>query len=174
MAVIRLETVIAAPVERCFDLALDLDFHLRSLAHTGERAVAGRTSGLIELGESVTWEARHFGVRQRLTSKITAMDRPRYFRDEMTKGAFAAFAHDHWFEPRDDAGRSKTVMVDEILFRSPLGPLGGLVDFLVMKRYLRRLMERRNRQLTTELESEAAPAYDDGHLRGDLHSREHG
>jgi ligand-binding SRPBCC domain-containing protein len=170
MGVIRLETVIAAPVERCFDLARDLDFHMRSLAYTGERAVAGRTSGLIELGESVTWEGRHFGVRQRLTSKITAMDRPRYFRDEMTAGAFAAFAHDHRFEQRD----GKTVMVDEILFRSPLGPLGWLVDFLVMKRYLRRLMEQRNRQLTTELESAGAPANDDGHLRRDLHSRGHG
>jgi ligand-binding SRPBCC domain-containing protein len=152
MGVIRLETVIAAPVERCFDLARDLDFHLRSLAHTGERAMAGRMSGLIELGESVTWEARHFGVRQRLTTKITAMDRPRHFRDEMTAGAFAAFAHDHWFEVRDGASQSVTVMTEELVFRSPCGLLGRVVDALVMKRYLRRLLERRNGELKREAE----------------------
>jgi ligand-binding SRPBCC domain-containing protein len=147
---IRLETVIAAPIERCFDLARDLDFHQRSLEHTSERAVAGRTSGLIELGESVTWEARHFGVRQQLTTKITAMDRPRYFRDEMTAGAFAAFAHDHWFEQRDTGGACVTVMTEELVFRSPLGLLGRLVDVLVMGRYLRRLLEGRNRALKRE------------------------
>jgi ligand-binding SRPBCC domain-containing protein len=157
MAVIRLETVIAAPVERCFDLARDLDFHLRSLAHTGERAVAGRTSGLFELGESVTWEARHFGVRQRLTTKITAMDRPRYFRDEMTAGAFAAFVHDHCFEQRVGAGPSVTVMTDELVFRSPCGLLGRVVDALVMGRYLRRLLEGRNWELKREAEA-SAPA----------------
>jgi ligand-binding SRPBCC domain-containing protein len=154
MAVIRLETVIAAPVERCFELSRNLDFHLRSLAHTGERAVAGRTSGLIELGESVTWEARHFGVRQRLTTKITAMDRPRYFRDEMTAGAFAVFADDHWFEERDGAGQSATVMTEELLFRSPYGLLGWVVDALVMRRYLRRLLEGRNRELKREAEGD--------------------
>jgi ligand-binding SRPBCC domain-containing protein len=143
---------------------------MRSLAHTGERAVAGRTAGLIELGESVTWEGRHFGVRQRLTSKITAMDRPRYFRDEMKAGAFAAFAHDHWFEQRGD----ETVMVDEILFRSPSGFLGRIVDLLVMRRYLQRLMERRNLELKRELESARAPADDNGHLRGEPYPRNYG
>lgn len=122
MAVIRIVTTIAAPVGRCFDLARDIDFHTRSLAHTGERAVAGRTTGLIGLGESVTWEARHLGVRQRLTAEVVAFDRPVYFRDVMTAGAFRSFAHDHRFEARD----GHTVMTDEVVFRSPLGPLGWL------------------------------------------------
>ncbi|MDB5310340.1 MAG: hypothetical protein JWO38_4542 [Gemmataceae bacterium] len=139
MAVIRIVTVIAAPPERCFDLARDIDFHTRSLADTGERAVAGRTTGLIGLGESVTWEARHLGVRQQFTAEVTAFDRPRYFRDEMTAGAFRAFAHDHRFEDREGG----TVMTDEVTFRSPLGPVGALVDYLFMAGYLRRLLEGR-------------------------------
>jgi ligand-binding SRPBCC domain-containing protein len=120
MAVIRIVTTITAPVERCFDLARDIDFHTQSLSQTKERAVAGRTTGLIELGESVTWEARHLGVRQRLTSQITAFQRPTYFRDVMTAGAFRSFAHDHRFEAQD----GYTVMTDEVEFRSPLGPPG--------------------------------------------------
>jgi ligand-binding SRPBCC domain-containing protein len=118
VAAIRIVTLIAAPTDRCFDLARDIDFHTRSLAGTGEKAVAGRTSGLIEHGESVTWEARHLGVRQRFTAEVTVFDRPLYFRDVMTAGAFRSFAHDHRFEERD----GKTVMTDEVAFRSPLGP----------------------------------------------------
>lgn len=139
MASFRIVTEIAAPVEVCFDLARDIDFHTRSLGHTGERAVAGRTSGRIEFGESVTWEARHLGVRLRLTVVVTAFDRPRSFRDEMTAGAFAAFAHDHRFEGRAGV----TVMTDEVTFRSPLGPVGWLVDRLYLTGYLRRLLAGR-------------------------------
>jgi hypothetical protein len=77
MATIKIVTVIDAPIEICFDLARDIDFHVRSMAETGERAVAGRTTGLIRFGESVTWKAHHLGVVQRFTSRITALDRPK-------------------------------------------------------------------------------------------------
>src|SRR5215475_12101811 len=128
MAAFRIVTVIAAPIEVCFDLARDIDFHTRSLEGTEERAVAGCTSGLIGLGETVTWEARHLGVRQRLTVEVTAFDRPNYFRDVMTAGAFRSFAHDHRFQVQG----SCTVMTDEVEFHSPLGPLGWLVDRLFL------------------------------------------
>lgn len=49
-----LKTFIDAPVERCFDLARSIDLHKISLEHTNEKAVAGKTAGLIEPGESVT------------------------------------------------------------------------------------------------------------------------
>jgi len=148
MAKFRIVTEIAAPIEVCFDLARDIDFHIRSLGETGERAVAGRTSGLIGLGESVTWEARHLGVRQRLTVEVTAFDRPIYFHDVMTRGAFRAFAHDHRFEARDN----KTLMTDEVEFQSPLGPLGWLVDRLFMTGYLRGLLEGRCQVIKREAE----------------------
>ena len=153
MAVVRIVTEIVAPAERCFDLARDIDFHTKSLAHTGERAVAGRTSGLIELGESVTWEGRHLGVRQWLTVAITAFDRPRYFRDEMTAGAFRSFAHDHRFEERDGV----TVMTDEVTFRSAFGPVGWLVDRLYLAGYLRRLLEGRCQAIKREAEAVSTP-----------------
>ena len=88
MAVIRVVTPIAAPVERCFDLARDIDFHVRSMAHTGERAVLGRTTGLIGLGESVTLEARHLGVRQRITAKVTEFDFLDFWRVRIDGVAF--------------------------------------------------------------------------------------
>ena len=88
MPIIKLETLIYAPVERCFDLARDIDLHKRTAVQTKEIAVAGVTTGLIDLGEQVTWEAVHFGIRQRLTVQITAFSRPAHFRDSQVRGAF--------------------------------------------------------------------------------------
>jgi hypothetical protein len=49
----------------------------------------GRTEGLLELHDLVVFEGVHFGIRQRYTAKITEMQRPRYFVDELCKGAAA-------------------------------------------------------------------------------------
>ncbi|MFX8875810.1 hypothetical protein ABTM97_19785, partial [Acinetobacter baumannii] len=78
-------------IEKCFDLARSIDLHQISTAETNEKAIAGKTNGLINLNETVTWEATHFGIRQKLTSKITKFDRPYHFRDEQVKGAFKCF-----------------------------------------------------------------------------------
>lgn len=143
MPTIELTTLIRAPIERVFDLARSLDLHAASMAHTGERAVAGVTSGLIEAGQEVTWEARHFGVRQRLTSHITVCERPRHFADTMVRGAFARFDHDHYFIPAGPDG-THTSMRDVFDFTAPLGPLGWLADRLFLTRYMRNLLLRRN------------------------------
>src|SRR5919204_3186969 len=97
---IRLATTISAPPERCFDLARDVDSHVRSTAATGERAIGPITAGLLELGDEVTWEARHFGIRQRLTARMTRVDAPREFEDVMVRGPFRSMRHIHRFEPR--------------------------------------------------------------------------
>ena len=124
MPTIRLETEIAAGPERCFDLARDIDAHVRSTSNTRERAVGSRTSGLLGLGDEVTWEARHFGVTQRLTARITRFERPRLFEDVQVRGPFAELSHVHEFEPIP----SKTLMKDTFTFRSPLGPPGASVE----------------------------------------------
>jgi ligand-binding SRPBCC domain-containing protein len=136
---IRIETWIAASIERCFDAARDLDLHVKSVAHTNERAVAGKMTGLIALGEEVTWRARHFGVTQHFTSRITAFDPPRYFQDAMQRGAFRSFVHDHYFES-EPAG---TKMIDVVAFSAPLGILGRVAEKLVLRRYLTQLLTER-------------------------------
>jgi ligand-binding SRPBCC domain-containing protein len=141
MARIELSTSIAAPRQRCFDLARSIDLHVSSTSATDERAIAGVTRGLIGLGEQVTWEAKHFGVRQRFTSKITAYEAPRYFRDEMIRGAFARFAHDHEFV---SDGPKSTTMIDRLEFAAPGWLLGPVVDRMVLAGYLRRFLDARN------------------------------
>jgi len=145
---IELTTIIAAPIERVFDLARSIDAHAASQASHGERAVAGRTSGLIEEGEHVTWEAVHLGMRQRLTSRIVTMQRPTYFRDCMTQGAFQRMGHDHIFESTPTG----TVMKDVFDYTSPFGLLGRFTDWLFLERYMRRLLTERNQVLKQQAE----------------------
>lgn len=141
MPLIHLETEIQAPVERVFDLARSIDLHRISMENSQERAVDGRMSGLIELGETVTWEAVHFGVRQRLTSKITVCDRPQHLQDVMVSGAFEGFTHDHFLSETDNG---MTLMKDDFDYRSPLGPLGSVADLLFLKAYMTKLLAERN------------------------------
>jgi ligand-binding SRPBCC domain-containing protein len=150
MPLIKLETLIHAPIERCFDLSRDIDLHLRSTEQTREIAVNGVTSGLIELGEEVTWEATHLGVRQRLTARITVFRRPAHFRDSQVRGAFRRFDHDHYFEP---CGEGATLMRDEFDYESPLGLLGKLADNLFLNAYLRSFLNKRNLLIKLEAES---------------------
>lgn len=150
MAIIELTTRIHAPVERCFDLSRSVDLHKRSTSKTGERAIAGVTSGLIGYGQEVTWRARHLGIWQNLTSRITGYHRPSHFRDSMVKGAFRRFDHDHLFE-RDG---EYTVMRDVFDFTSPAGILGRLIEALFLTRHMRSLLMERNQIIREVAESD--------------------
>jgi ligand-binding SRPBCC domain-containing protein len=150
VVVIELETVIAAPPECVFDLSRSIDLHTRSMERSREEAVGGRTSGLIGRGETVTWRARHLGVRQRLTIRISGYERPRWFRDELVRGAFAAMVHDHHFTAVDGG----TEMRDVFRFSAPAGPLGRLVERLFLRRYMTRLLAHRNAAIKAAAEGE--------------------
>ena len=148
---VRVETVIRAPIEQCFDAARALDLHVETLAHTNEKAIAGRTTGLIELGEEVTWRGRHLGVVQTFTSRITAFERPFYFQDSMVRGAFRSFIHDHWFVVEGD----RTRMTDAVVFAAPLGILGRVAEILFLRRYMHNLLVMRGKTLKGTLEKRA-------------------
>lgn len=150
--------------ERLFDLSLSIDEHLGSMADSGEQAIDGVTSGQIDLGETVTWRARHFGIWFTMTSQITEHDRPRRFVDEQITGPFRSFRHVHDFssEVHGSAGAGLTTiggtaprastMTDTITVTSPL--FGRLAERLILVPYLRRLIRQRNRHLLAVLDAE--------------------
>jgi ligand-binding SRPBCC domain-containing protein len=153
MPTIRLTTSIKASVERCFDLSLNVDLHRHSVARTRERPVAGVTRGMMKLGDTVTWEAIHFGVKQRLTTQITAYDRPHSFTDEMIRGAFQSMKHTHEFVSQPPG----TIMLDLFSFRAPLGMLGSVTEKLILTRYMRGLLLARNSYLKQVAETHGEP-----------------
>lgn len=144
---IVLTTSIPAPAQRCFDLSLSVDAHAASMARSGERIVGGVSSGAMTLGDTVTWRARHFGIPFTMTSRITEFAAPSRFVDEQVSGPFAYWWHEHVFAERENA----TLMTDTVQFVSPAGPLGQLVDTLVLTNYMTRLLTQRNRWLRDAL-----------------------
>jgi ligand-binding SRPBCC domain-containing protein len=155
MPVIERITAVAAPVDRVFDLARSIDLHTRSTSRTGERAVGGVTAGLIGPGEEVTWRAKHLGVWQSLTVRITEFDRPAHFADVMVRGPFRRMEHHHHFAH----GPGATSMRDVFRYESPFGLLGRLADRLFLERYMRALLMERNRFIKRAAESEAWKEY---------------
>lgn len=149
MPIIILETSINAPIERCFDLSRSIDLHMLSTVKTNETAIAGRTTGLIELGETVTWKAKHFGIVQTLTTEITAFEYPIFFVDEQVKGAFKSFRHEHKFYERNTG----TLMTDKFEFESPLGFLGNIVNRLILTKYMTKFLQERNEVIKSYAEN---------------------
>lgn len=155
MRVIEIETFIAAPIERIFKLASCIDLHIDSNASSGETVVKGKQSGLIELGDQLTWEARHFGVRQQLTVKVTAFEENVYFEDEMLKGAFASMHHRHEFREV----KAGVMMEDTFQFAAPLGVLGGLAEWLFLESYMHRFLKQKAAVLKRVAESDEWEQY---------------
>jgi ligand-binding SRPBCC domain-containing protein len=153
MIAIEEMTLIQAPVERCFDLARSVEVHLLGNTHFGESAVAsaGRTAGLIGEGERVTWRARHFWLWHELTSEITCLKRPDYFRDVMVRGIFRSMTHDHYFRQLPGG---QTEMRDVFAFAAPLAVLGRIAEAGILRRYMRRLLQERNAAIRQVAESE--------------------
>ncbi len=140
MPTIKIETKINADINIVFDLSRSIDLHKISTQHTNEEAIAGVTSGLIGKDESVTWRAKHLGIYQKLTSKITKFEKPDYFVDEMEKGIFKGFKHEHIFRQNN----GQTIMMDIFEYESPFGILGRIADKIFLKSYMKRLLEKRN------------------------------
>ena len=140
MPTIELETLIRSDIETCFDLSRSIDLHRISTAGTNEKAIDGKISGLIGFNEFVTWQATHFGITQKLTSKITAFNRPYHFRDEQIKGVFRYIIHDHNFE----IDTYHVIMKDVFRFHSPFGFIGKIFDRIILTNYLRNLLLKRN------------------------------
>lgn len=150
MPIIELQTRINAPKEIVFDLARNITLHEISTGNSNEKAIGGITSGLINLNESVTWRAKHFGIYQRLTVKITEMEIPNSFTDEMTKGIFKRFRHTHHFVMDGDF----TIMKESFDYTSPLGVIGKLADFLFLKLYMKIFLKERNEVIKAYAENE--------------------
>ena len=155
MPVIELTTTIEAPIDRVFDLARSIELHTSTTSNTGEHAIAGVTSGLIGPNQEVTWRAKHFGVWQNLSVRVTAFERPTHFADVMVRGAFKRMEHNHLFESIG----SGTRMRDVFSFEAPLWILGRIAESLFLTNYMRVFLVKRNLELKATAESDSWRQY---------------
>jgi ligand-binding SRPBCC domain-containing protein len=149
MSYIQLTTFIEAPVERVFDLSRSVELHKGSMQRFNEKCTGGKLAGLLELQDTVTWQARHLFKERNLTTKITALEKPFSFIDEQVSGDFVALKHEHYFKPVQNG----TIMIDQFSFITPYGTLGKWVNRFYLTAYLKKLLEQRNRFIKEVAES---------------------
>lgn len=137
---IHLTLFIAAPVDRVFNLSRSINLHQISTIDTNEKAIGGVLNGLININETVTWQAKHLFKTRQFTSKITAMQSPDFFIDEMLKGDFKSFHHEHHFK----AVENGSIMIDVVNFESPYGIIGKIANSFFLKSYIEKLLIKRN------------------------------
>ena len=150
MPKIHLTSFIAAPIERVFNLSRSINLHQISTASTNEKAIDGVITGLINKHETVTWQAKHFFKTRLFTSKITEMQSPDFFTDEMLKGDFKSFQHQHHFK----AAENGTIMIDLIDFESPYGIIGKIANRLFLRSYIENFLIKRNTVIKDYAETE--------------------
>jgi hypothetical protein len=127
---IELITPVPASPAAVFVACLDVGAHTLSMGASGERAIAGVTTGCLGPGETVTWRARHFGLAWQMTVRITEYESPYRFVDEQVSGPFRRWRHEHILAPDPDDA-SATVMRDVIDFAAPGGPAGSVVAVVI-------------------------------------------
>ena len=140
MCTIHLTTFIAAPIERVFDLSRSISLHKISSAHTNKEAIGGITSGLINKNETVTWRAKHLFKIRYFTTRISEMQSPNFFIDEMQEGDFKSLKHEHHFKKIDNG----TIMIDILNFESPYGIIGKWFNKIYLKNILQKFIVQRN------------------------------
>ncbi len=143
MTIITLTTKIKATKQIVFDASRNIDVHQQSASKSKEKAIAGTTSGLINLNETVTWRGKHFGFYLTHKSRITTMNLHDYFVDEMERGKFKSFKHDHFFEEENGF----TIMKDKLQYETPFGIFGELFDILFLEKHLLKFLLERNKTL---------------------------
>ncbi len=155
MTKIHLETTIKGNIQEVFDLSRSIDFHVQSASFTKEKAIAGVTTGLINLNQIVQWRGKHLGFWLTHTSKIIEFEAPTAFTDVMIQGNFTYFIHKHKFVKTNNG----VLMTDILQYKIPYGILGKIVDKLILKAHLTRFLERRNRALKEHIEQGRIKSY---------------
>lgn len=141
MTRIKVTTTINTPIEIVFNNCRNIDIHQYSASKTNEKAIEGRTSGLINKEETVTWKGKHFGIYLKHQSIISEMDFPTYFVDEQLKGHFKNFKHQHFFIKKENL----TIMTDILEYETPFGFFGKLFNRLLLKNHLTKFIQNRNK-----------------------------
>jgi ligand-binding SRPBCC domain-containing protein len=161
MVTIRSMMLVQAPIERCFKLAISIDLMMEA---TGQKAIAGVTSGLIGPGDTVTWQGGSFGKKSSYRSLVEVWRPYSYFRDIMVTGPFRSYEHEHHFAPMNDGTRIR----DEIRFTASTGVLGRLSEKFILRKKMAKMLKQRNALIKKVAESDEWHKFLDGRSELDM------
>jgi ligand-binding SRPBCC domain-containing protein len=112
--------------------------------------------GSIEMrvGAEITYRIRWLGIPLRWKTLISAYEPPFYFVDEQTAGPYKLWRHHHRFAP----GAAGATVFDRVEYELPLGWLGRLAHWLIVRRQLEGIFAYRRRALAALFRETTAQA----------------
>ena len=131
---------INAPALRVFDMIRNVDVHAGAVPDIQARAEAGRRHGNLELHETTRWSARYFGIRFRITMKVTVCDPPTCYHETNITGPFNLFRHRYSLK---DLREGQTLLTDELTLETGFGWFGRVLDKHLLGPRLQRALETR-------------------------------
>lgn len=137
MAVIRSTVLIDAPVTAVAGLVRDADVAAEALRRAGHRLSSD--ARLLVAGSQVRLDARILpGVRVAVRTVVRTVS-IRGMTSELVSGPLRAIRHDVTLS----ASSGGTLVLDEIHWTSPFGPLGRIADAVALRRMVRHLLVAR-------------------------------
>lgn len=150
MPSLHLTTFIAAPAERVFDLSRNLAVWKYIFNSRKELFSSGAGSGLVTKGETVTITVKHAGKTRSAMLRVTELQRPGSFIEELVKGDLQHYRHEHHFKSAENG----TIMIDLVDFGVPRDIIGRIVGKLYLKNYVQQLIQKRNETIRQYAETE--------------------
>lgn len=90
-------------------------------------------------GALIDYTIKICGIPMKWRTEITGYNPPYSFSDRQLKGPYAVWHHTHTFKEVAEG----TLMIDEVDYEIPLGPIGRLAHFLFVKRQLKKIFDHR-------------------------------
>ncbi len=78
------------------------------------------------------------------------MQRTSFFIDEMIKGDFKSFRHEHHFKNAENG----TIMIDIVDFETPYGFIGKIANSFFLRSYIEKFLLKRNAVIKEYAESQ--------------------
>src|SRR5262245_38784658 len=136
MATLEFEITVAAPLEKVWAFHDDVKTSLPALSPPGDEVQIESADLPIKAGSKIDILAKGPLGRIRWVAKIIDHQPPHAvvfgeearFVDEQQSGPFKAWRHEHEFERIDE---KTTRIVDRLIYRAPLGPIGWIVDVIL-------------------------------------------
>jgi len=109
---------------------------------------------VVRTGTRIRYRLSLFGIPMSWESRITEFVDNSHFADEQLSGPYSRWYHRHSFRAVDGG----VEMTDDVEYRLPLGPLGRLAHWMVVRHQLRAIFDYRTRIIEEQFGAAGSPA----------------
>jgi ligand-binding SRPBCC domain-containing protein len=124
--------------------------HKALLRQYKDGTLDGGSEGLMGLEDKISFRLTFLGRTRELVTRIDALEFPDMFNSTLVRGTFKRLRHQHFFKPIENG----TLLIDLLEYEPAFGAFGRLADNLVVRAFLRKYLDAKNRLIKQYAEGE--------------------